>query len=58
MIRSAKVKYDELMMQKIKSNPKLLYSYVRSKCKVRSRIGKLEKSDGTLTAIEKKLLRI
>jgi len=30
MIRLAKVKYDELMMQNFKSNPKMLYSYVRS----------------------------
>ena len=39
LIRSAKVKHDELMMQRFKSNPKMLYSYVRSKSKVRSRIG-------------------
>ena len=29
MIRSAKVKFDELMMQNFKSNLKMLYSYVR-----------------------------
>ena len=53
LIRSAKVKHDELMMQRFKSNPKMLYSYVRSKSKVRSRIGQLEKSDGTLTTNDK-----
>ena len=40
-------------MQKFKSNPKALYSYVRSNSKVRFRIGQLKKDDGTLTLSDK-----
>jgi len=58
MIQSAKVRYDELMMQNFKSNSKMLYSYVRSKSKVRSKIGQLEKSDGTLTANDKDTVEV
>ena len=53
LIRSAKAKYDNSLMQKFKSNPKALYSYVRSNSKVRFRIGQLKKDDGTLTLSDK-----
>ena len=58
MIRSAKAKYDESLMQKFKSNPKALCGYVRSKSKVRSRVGRLEKNDGTLTVSNKETVEV
>ena len=38
------------LINKLRSNPKALYSYIKSKQKIRSGIGPLEKSDGSLTA--------
>ena len=37
-------------MDKLRSNPKALYSYIKSKQKIRPSIGPLQKSDGSLTA--------
>ena len=41
-----------------KSDPKALYNYVRSKRKVRSRIGQLKKHDGTLTLSDKEAVEV
>ena len=38
------------MLDKLRSNPKALYSYIKSKQKIRPSIGPLQKSDGSLTA--------
>ena len=49
MIKSAKVRYDKFLIQTLTSNPKALYGYIRDKNKVKTSIGQLEKSDGSLT---------
>ena len=57
-IRSAKVKHDESLIQKFKSNPKALYGYVRNRSKVRSKISQLEKNNGTLTVNDKETVEV
>ena len=49
-IRSARNSYEQSLLDKLCSNPKALYSYIKSKQKIRSSIGPLEKSDGSVTA--------
>jgi len=54
-IRSARKSYEKLLLDKLCSNPKALYSYIKSKQKIRPSIGPLEKSDGSLTTDDRKL---
>ena len=49
-IRSARNSYERSLLDKLRSNPKALYSYIKSKQKIRPSIGPLIKSDGSLTA--------
>ena len=58
MIRSAQVQYDESLIQKLSSNPNALYGYVRDKSKVKSKIGQLERSDGTLTTGDEETVEV
>jgi len=58
MIRSAQAQYDESLIQKLSSNPNALYGYVRDKSKVKSKIGQLERSDGTLTTGDEETVEV
>ena len=49
MVRAAQAKYDQQLIQKLHTNPKALYGYVRDKSKSKLKINQLIKSDGTLT---------
>ena len=49
-VRSAQISYEDYLINKMKTNPKALYIYVKCKQKVISSIPPLEKSDGSLTA--------
>ena len=49
LIRSAQAQFNQSLMTKLRLNPKVLYSYVRDKSKIRSTISQLEKPDSTLT---------
>jgi len=46
---SAKVQFDNVLLQNLTTNPKALYRYVRQKSKVKTTVGPLEKPDGLLT---------
>ena len=48
-IRSAQAKYDQQLIEKLQTNPKALYGYMRNKLGLKPRIGQLVKSDGSLT---------
>ena len=48
-VRGAQINYEEFLINKMKTNPKALYSYVKCKQKVKTSIPPLEKSDGSLT---------
>ena len=48
-IRSARAKYDQQLIDKLQTNPKALYGYMRNKVGLKPRIGQLVKSDGSLT---------
>ena len=49
-VRSAQISYEDYLINKMKTNPKALYSYIKCKQKVRSSIPPFKKSDGSLTA--------
>ena len=49
-VRSAQISYEDYLIKKMKTNPKALYSYVKSKQKVITSMPPLEKSEGSLTA--------
>ena len=49
-VRNAQITYEDNLINKMKTNPKALYNYVKCKQKVKSSIPSLEKSDGSLTA--------
>lgn len=48
-IRQAKHNYEYSICSKVKEEPKLFWSYVKSKCKTRDKVCDLMKDDGTLT---------
>ena len=48
-IRSTRKCFEQSLLVKLRSNPKALYSYIKSKQKICPSIGPLEKSDGSLT---------
>lgn len=48
-IRQAKHNYEYNICSKVKEEPKLFWSYVKSKCKTRDKVCDLMKDDGTLT---------
>ena len=45
---SAQMTYEEKLVKKFKNNPKALYSYLKSKQKVKDTISHLVKEDGTV----------
>ena len=49
IIRTAKFEYEKNIRSKVKDEPKLFWSYVKSKCKIRDKVCDLMKADGTLT---------
>ena len=49
VIRTAKFEYEKNICSKVKDEPKLFWSYVKSKCKTRDKVCDLMKADGTLT---------
>ena len=57
-IRSARNSYKQSLLDNLHSNPKTLYSYIKSKQKIRPSIGPLEKSDGSLTADDQEVAEI
>ena len=48
-IRTAKFEYEKNICSKVKEEPRLFWSYVKSKCKTRYKVCDLLKDDGTLT---------
>jgi len=56
-IRSARKSYEQSLLDKLCSNPKALYNYIKSKQKIRSSIGPLEKSDGSLTTDDREVAK-
>lgn len=46
-IRQAKHNYEYSICSKVKEEPKLFWSYVKSKCKTRDKVCDLMKDDGT-----------
>ena len=52
-IRGIKRRHEETLLTRLKSNPKLFYSYYNSKTKVREPVGQIRKPDGTLTSSNK-----
>ena len=54
-IQSARNSYERSLLDKLRCNPKALYSYIKSKQKIGPSIGLLEKSDGSLTADDQKV---
>ena len=53
VIRSAKFEYEKDICSKVNNEPKLFWSYVKSKCKTRDKVCDLMKNDGTLTNSER-----
>ncbi|XP_021355124.1 uncharacterized protein LOC110451433 [Mizuhopecten yessoensis] len=48
-VRKSKYHYEEDLAAKIKTNPKLFWTHVRSKTKVKSSIGRIQKPNGEFT---------
>ena len=48
-VRSAQISYERSLLKNMQSNPKAFYSYVKSKQRIKSSIGPLEKADGSPT---------
>src|SRR3981081_2107307 len=51
-IRQAKRSYEEMIAEKIKSDPRSFYSYMRKKSKVRAKIGPLKSMEGGMVREE------
>ena len=49
LIRAAKAKQDTQLIEKLHTNPKALYGYMRDKSRLKPRIGQLVRPDGTFT---------
>ena len=48
-VRSAQVKFEETLIQRAQTKPKLLYGYIKAKQKVKASIGSLQKANGCFT---------
>ena len=54
-IRNRRKMFEESLARKIKEEPKAFYSYVRSKTKVKERVGPLVNNNGTITNDKKEM---
>jgi len=54
-IKAAQISYEQSLIDKFHSNPNTLYSYIKSKQKVKPGVGPLERNYGTCTSSDSEI---